>query len=47
MAIIKELNGHTPQFGNNCFLADNAAIIGQVEWATIAASGSAPCSGGM
>ena len=31
MAIIKELNGHTPQFGNNCFLADNAAIIGQVE----------------
>lgn len=31
MAIIKELNGHTPKFGNNCFLADNAAIIGQVE----------------
>lgn len=31
MAIIKELNGHSPKFGNNCFLADNAAIIGQVE----------------
>lgn len=31
MAIIKELNGHTPKFGNNCFLADNAAIIGDVE----------------
>ena len=30
MAIIKKLNGHTPKFGN-CFLADNAAIIGDVE----------------
>ncbi len=31
MAIIKKLNGHTPKFGKNCFLADNAAIIGEVE----------------
>ena len=31
MAIIKKLNGHTPKFGKNCFLADNAAIIGGVE----------------
>ena len=31
MAIIKKLNGHTPKFGNKCFLADNAAIIGDVE----------------
>ncbi|MGL5683711.1 MAG: gamma carbonic anhydrase family protein [Marinifilaceae bacterium] len=31
MAIIRELNGHTPKFGKNCFLADNAAIIGDVE----------------
>ena len=31
MAIIKKLNGHTPTFGKNCFLADNAAIIGDVE----------------
>ena len=31
MAIIKKLNGHTPKFGKNCFLADNAAIIGDVE----------------
>ncbi len=31
MAIIKELNGHTPRFGKNCFLADNAAVIGQVK----------------
>ena len=30
MAIIKKLNGHTPKFGKNCFLADNAAIIGDV-----------------
>ncbi|NCE72915.1 gamma carbonic anhydrase family protein [Odoribacter sp. Z80] len=31
MAIIKKLNGHVPQFGKNCFLADNAVIIGDVE----------------
>ena len=31
MAIIKKLNGHTAKFGKNCFLADNAAIIGDVE----------------
>ncbi len=31
MAIIKTLKGHTPKFGKNCFLADNAAIIGDVE----------------
>ena len=31
MAIIKQLNGHTPQIGKNCFLADNAVIIGDVE----------------
>lgn len=31
MAIIKKLKGHTPKFGKNCFLADNAAIIGDVE----------------
>ena len=31
MAIIKKLNGHTHKFGKNCFLADNAAIIGDVE----------------
>ena len=31
MAIIKKLNGHTPKFGKICFLADNAAIIGDVK----------------
>ncbi len=31
MAIIKELNGKMPIFGENCFLAENAAIIGDVE----------------
>ena len=44
MAIIKKLNGHTPKFGKNCFLADNAAIIGDVE---IAVSGSALCYAAM
>ncbi|MCA4809255.1 gamma carbonic anhydrase family protein [Empedobacter stercoris] len=31
MAIIKELNGHAPKFGKNCFLADNAVVVGEVE----------------
>ena len=31
MAIIIELNGHSPKFGNNCFLADNAVVVGEVE----------------
>jgi carbonic anhydrase/acetyltransferase-like protein (isoleucine patch superfamily) len=31
MAIIKELNGKMPIFGENCFFAENAAIIGDVE----------------
>ena len=30
MAIIKELNGKAPVVGQNCFLADNAALIGDV-----------------
>ena len=28
--IIKELNGKKPKFGDNCFIAENAAIIGDV-----------------
>lgn len=31
MAIIRNLNGKSPIFGKNCFLAENAAIIGKVE----------------
>jgi carbonic anhydrase/acetyltransferase-like protein (isoleucine patch superfamily) len=31
MALIKSLNGNTPKFGENCFLAENCTIIGQVE----------------
>lgn len=31
MAIIRELNGKTPKMGENCFLADNAALIGDIE----------------
>jgi gamma-carbonic anhydrase len=30
MAIIKALRGHHPKLGSNCFLADNAVVIGEV-----------------
>jgi len=30
MALIKSVRGITPVFGKNCFLADNATIIGEV-----------------
>lgn len=30
MAIIKELRGKNPVFGTNCFLAENAVIVGDV-----------------
>ncbi len=30
MALIKTVNEHTPQFGNNCYLAENATIVGNV-----------------
>ncbi len=28
--IIKTINGKTPEFGNECFIADNATIVGDV-----------------
>lgn len=31
MTLIKSLLGKTPKFGENCFFADNASIIGDVE----------------
>ena len=31
MAIIKSVRGFTPEFGENCFLSDNAVIIGDVK----------------
>ena len=31
MAIIKSLRGWTPQFGKDCFLADNAVVVGEVK----------------
>lgn len=31
MAIIKELNGKHPQMGENCFIAENAVIVGDVQ----------------
>lgn len=30
MALIKELRGKSPEFGKDCFMADNATIIGDV-----------------
>ena len=29
--IIKKINGKEPQFGDNCFLAENAVIVGDVQ----------------
>jgi gamma-carbonic anhydrase len=30
MALIKTVNGKTPQFGKECFLADNSTVVGDV-----------------
>ena len=30
MALIKEVNGSVPKFGDNCYLAENATIVGDV-----------------
>ncbi|MCX6257542.1 MAG: gamma carbonic anhydrase family protein [Bacteroidia bacterium] len=30
MALIKSVRGYTPVFGKNCFLADNAVVVGDV-----------------
>ena len=30
MALIKSVRGYTPKIGTNCFLADNATLIGDV-----------------
>jgi carbonic anhydrase/acetyltransferase-like protein (isoleucine patch superfamily) len=30
MAIIKNVRGHEPRFGKDCFLADNAVVVGEV-----------------
>ncbi|NNF01879.1 MAG: gamma carbonic anhydrase family protein [Bacteroidia bacterium] len=30
MAIIKDVNGKSPQFGKNCFLAENSTVLGDV-----------------
>ncbi|MGE0590221.1 MAG: gamma carbonic anhydrase family protein [Cyclobacteriaceae bacterium] len=30
MAILKSLRGFTPKMGNNCFLAENAVVVGDV-----------------
>lgn len=30
MALIKSVRGFTPEFGKNCYLADNATVVGEV-----------------
>ena len=30
MAVILPVNGISPQFGNNCFVAPNATVVGDV-----------------
>src|SRR5688572_22315598 len=30
MALIKTVRGYSPRFGSNCFLADNATVVGEV-----------------
>jgi gamma-carbonic anhydrase len=30
MALIKSVRGYTPTFGDNCYLADNATVVGEV-----------------
>lgn len=30
MALIKTVRGHEPRFGQNCFLAENATVVGEV-----------------
>ncbi len=31
MALIKEVNGISPKWGNNCFFAENATVVGDVQ----------------
>ena len=31
MALVRTLNGITPRFGEDCFLAETAVVIGDVE----------------
>ena len=32
MALIKEVRGYTPKFGNDCWMAENSTIAGEVEF---------------
>ncbi|MBS1507873.1 MAG: gamma carbonic anhydrase family protein [Bacteroidetes bacterium] len=31
MALLKSVRGHSPEFGKNCFLADNCTVVGEVK----------------
>ena len=32
MALIKTINGITPEMGDNCYLTENSTIVGDVKW---------------
>jgi carbonic anhydrase/acetyltransferase-like protein (isoleucine patch superfamily) len=46
MAYIREIRGHTPQVGENTFLAETAVLVGDVTAATVR-SGTTPCYAAM
>ena len=39
MPILKSVNGVSPQIPKDCFIAENATIVGDVKWETNAACG--------
>ena len=50
MALIKSVNGTEPKFGQNCYLAENATVVGDVEmgddcsvWFTAVVRGDVNC----
>ena len=44
MALLKEVNGKAPKWGDNCYLAENAALVGDI---TMGDDCSGPCYGQM
>ena len=42
--ITRAINGKTPQIGANCFIAENAVLVGDVTYGQInVAFGTTPC----
>ncbi len=40
MPVIKPVKGINPKLGNNCYLAENATVVGEVTMGIIVAFGS-------